>query len=146
MFFLFVFSGLPRTPSRRGTRFAPLRGEVRHSPNEGRFEVRLFNSKQYAEAKDAAAKLRQRYRSAFPRQPVPLKVGIHEDIVADGHFTASEVKLGLGYWVSTRSYLKACARPGAMRHDLNGIPVEPVSPEQAAYAADPHGLKLAGAA
>lgn len=105
--------------------------------------MRFLNNKEWAEAKEAAAKLRKQYRSAFPREALPLKIGIHDDIVADGRFTAREAKLALAYYVGTPRYLKACARPGAMRHDLNGNPVEPVTPSQAAYAADPHGRSRA---
>lgn len=103
------------------------------------------NSKQWAEARTAFNKLRKHYRSAFPRQAVPLKVGIDKDIVAGGRLTEHEARLGLAYYVGTPGYLKACTRPGAMRHDLSGDPVAPVSATEAAYAADPSGLHLSDA-
>ena len=103
--------------------------------------MRMFNNKEWALAKETAAALRKRYRSAFPRDVVPLKVGIDADIIADGHYDPRHVKLALAFYVATPRYLKACIQPGAMRHDLNGVPVEPVTPTEAAYAADPYGHK-----
>ena len=95
--------------------------------------------KDWIAAKEAAANLRKRYSLAFPREAMPLKIGIHADILADGVFTEKETRLGLAYFVGTPRYLKACARKGAMRHDLKGQPVSPVTPDEAAYAADPRG-------
>lgn len=105
----------------------------------------LFKPKEWEAAKVTLRELRKRYPSVFGREALPLKVGIDADIIADSGLPEAEVKLALAYHVMARSYLKACTRPGAMRHDLSGAPVAPVTKEEAAYAAAPYGHKRATA-
>jgi sRNA-binding protein len=76
--------------------------------------------------------------TVFPRaagQPiVPLAIGTAKHLEELGVPSEAVAHVIRGY---TRhpAYLRALARPGAMRHDLTGQPVEPVSEEHARYAA-----------
>jgi ProP effector len=67
----------------------------------------------------------------------PLKTGIYADIIAKvaGAITPDELKLALRSYVRNIGYQKAMARPGAMRIDIEGNPVEAVAPEHMASAA-----------
>lgn len=100
-----------------------------------------FNLKEWGRAKVMLKEFRKRYPSVFGRDTVPLKVGIDADIIADTGLPEYDVKRALSYHVTNRNYFKACTKRGAMRHDLSGVPVDPVTPTEAAYAADPYGHK-----
>lgn len=66
----------------------------------------------------------------------PLKTGIYADIIAKvgGAITPDELKLALRSYVRNIGYQKAMARPGAMRVDTEGNPVEAASEQHAASA------------
>src|SRR5262249_3720722 len=57
----------------------------------------------------------------YERRRLPLKLGIHLDILAvmAGVITPEELSAALRYYVSNDGYLRAC-RQGAVRIDLNG--------------------------
>jgi sRNA-binding protein len=55
--------------------------------------------------------------SAFARC-LPLKIGIHQDLIALGH-SKNAVRRYLGWWTKRREYLHALAR-GGYRYDLAG--------------------------
>lgn len=68
----------------------------------------------------------------------PLKTGIKADLLADARerqlgLNEKDIGLCLRDWVYRTVYQKAVAR-GEMRFDLNGVPVEPVSDTDRAYA------------
>jgi sRNA-binding protein len=58
----------------------------------------------------------------------PLAVGIHRDVrAAMPELPATALGQAMRYHVGNPAYLSALAVPGAMRVDLDGSPVEPVS-------------------
>jgi hypothetical protein len=81
--------------------------------------------------------------AAFKNPPPPLKVGIRKDLAAllegkllDGkRITSRELYVAMSKWVNRSTYQRAVSAPGAMRHDLGGIPTEPVSETDRASAA-----------
>lgn len=74
----------------------------------------------------------------------PFKVGIRADITKVHREAGGTAVLGFGAtlpvnrvlnrWVNSWGYLRALTADGAMRHDLNGEPVEAVSPKEVAHA------------
>ncbi len=66
------------------------------------------------------------------RQPRPLKLGIHRDLIAAGHPNRI-VRGALGAYCSRRAYLKAM-RAGVPRIDLQGQPAGEITPDEAAEA------------
>lgn len=65
--------------------------------------------------------LEELYPACFDwRKPKPLKIGIHRDIIADGH-DRKRVRKALGAYCSRSGYQKAM-KPGAARIDLSGQP------------------------
>jgi hypothetical protein len=74
--------------------------------------------------------LRQTYPALFGWPPRPLMVGIGLPIVEAGQAAGfKRAHIGRARWfhVSRGRYLEALAAEGAMRHGLDGEPVEPVS-------------------
>jgi sRNA-binding protein len=71
----------------------------------------------------------------FLRCPmVPLVIGI-DDVVKEVASTSRDtVKVFLSRHCHSTPYLRALAIKGAMRHDINGVAVEPVSPEHQTLA------------
>src|SRR3954470_8043640 len=73
---------------------------------------------------------------------VPLAIGIDrviaERVVAVGagsrEEAQQEVAKAIRFLTRSFAYRRALAAEGAMRHDVNGVPVEPVAPEHAQYA------------
>lgn len=87
---------------------------------------------------DGLTWLCRRWPGAFnTKNPRPLAIGIAEAIVAaaeaDG-VGAQQVLSALQFYVSRKRYLSAIAAEGAMRFDLDGIVIEPVSEGHAAHA------------
>jgi ProQ/FINO family len=84
-------------------------------------------------AQTLAHTLLERYPAAFCAEPAavrPLKIGIDHDIrqaLDVGPTVVSEVLRG---YTRRRAYRAALAVPGAMRVDLDGQPVAPVTPGQ----------------
>jgi sRNA-binding protein len=62
------------------------------------------------------------YPGLFGARFLPLKLGVFEDL-----------KVALGLHARSTRYLEAVAA-GKPRHDLNGVPVEPVAPEHVHHA------------
>src|SRR5574343_759132 len=75
----------------------------------------------------------QRYPALFTTPKRPLKIGIREDLLADG-WDAHRVRDALVAWTDNDTYA-ACLKPGAARFDLAGNPCGVVTAEQAALAA-----------
>ena len=59
--------------------------------------------------------------------PVPLKIGIHEDLVKLARSPATEVRKALRHHCSLKPYIAALLVDQAIRYDAAGEPVEPVS-------------------
>jgi sRNA-binding protein len=72
----------------------------------------------------------------FDAPKIPLKVGIRQDIMTSHPQLAwKAVNAALEDYCGGRSYLRAMI-PGAVRIDLDGIPVDVVTIDQAARAAE----------
>jgi len=80
-------------------------------------------------------RLAQFHPALFGARFLPLKLGIFHDLVA-AHpeaFTKEELKAALGVHARSTRYLDAVAS-GTKRHDLDGNPVEDLSPEHVHHA------------
>jgi len=84
----------------------------------------------------------EQYPGAFKHdrdKPLPLQIGVRDRLIIelDGVADARAVGLALMVYCRQFRYRQALAAPGAMRHDLTGTAVEPVSKEnrQSALAA-----------
>ena len=75
------------------------------------------------------------YPKMFGAQFLPLKLGVYQDLLAlhPEVFKREELKVALGLHARSTRYLESVAS-GLQRHDLNGEPVEPVSPEHVHHA------------
>ena len=80
-------------------------------------------------------KLAGLYPVLFGEQPLPLKRGIFQDLVAahPEDFEKSDLKLALGLHTRSTRYLNAVAM-GQPRHDLQGNVVEAMAPEHVFHA------------
>jgi ProP effector len=67
-------------------------------------------------------------------EPKPLKIGIQEDLVADGKISQNKIKRGLASYVRIYAYLRAQSE-GAARVDLLGEEAGQVTAGEAAHAA-----------
>jgi ProP effector len=79
----------------------------------------------------------ERFPQAFSNmsdQIRPLKVGIYDDLVAATDLDPAALKRALKFYTGLTSYQHALAAEGAMRVDLAGNTVEPVSPDHAQWA------------
>lgn len=69
------------------------------------------------------------------RHPKPLALGLHKALLAEQPVgTRTRLRYALHAWTRMPSYQAQLCRPGAMRHGLDGEPVEPVSEEHAQHA------------
>ncbi len=75
------------------------------------------------------------YPGLFGARFLPLKLGVFEDLLAAhaDEFKREDLKVALGLHARSTRYLEAVAS-GKQRHDLNGVPVEPVAPEHVHHA------------
>ena len=75
------------------------------------------------------------YPKMFGAQFLPLKLGVFQDLLArhPEDFKKDELKLAMGQHARSTRYLESVAA-GHQRHDLDGQPVEPVSPEHVHHA------------
>lgn len=74
------------------------------------------------------------YPKAFmPGQPQPLKVGIHEDILAAEGGEMKKIRRALAGYVKVPRYLR-CMKAGAVRLDLTGRNAGFVTAEEAGFA------------
>ena len=64
----------------------------------------------------------------------PLAVGIRSTIMAETGGDPRVVSKALKYWTQAKSYQAALTADGAMRHQLDGAPVAPVSEDHQAKA------------
>ncbi|MFT4190505.1 MAG: ProQ/FinO family protein, partial [Comamonas sp.] len=81
------------------------------------------------------AVLAQLHPALFGEQPLPLKRGIFQDLVArhGAQLPEADLKAALGLHTRSTRYLTAVAA-GQSRHDLDGQPVEPMAPEHVHHA------------
>jgi len=97
-----------------------------------------------ARAQAAVAQLRERFRAIFtPANCRPLKIGIHNELVALG-FDREMVVVGLRSYCGSSGYLSAL-RDGAARIGLDGQPTGVVTAEEEKIAAAQLTGKLARA-
>jgi sRNA-binding protein len=70
-------------------------------------------------------------------KPLPLAIGTHAALAELGLTEPQHKQAGavIARWFRTSRYLRALAAVGAMRHDIAGTPVEPVSADHRARAA-----------
>lgn len=75
------------------------------------------------------------YPKMFGARFLPLKLGVFQDLLAlhPDEFKREDLKIALGLHARSTRYLEAVAA-GKQRHDLNGVPVEPVAPEHVHHA------------
>lgn len=75
------------------------------------------------------------YPKLFGAQFLPLKLGVFQDLLArhPEEFKKDELKFAMGQHARSTRYLESVAA-GHPRHDLDGNPVEPVSPEHVHHA------------
>ena len=75
-----------------------------------------------------------RYPRAFmPGQPQPLKIGIHEDLLAAEGGDPKKIRRALAGYVKLPRYLR-CLKAGAVRLDLQGQNAGFVTPQEAEFA------------
>lgn len=83
--------------------------------------------------------LQKRFPKAFPKKPqpkVPLKIGIHKDLLAQTEalgVSANEIRTAMKKWCKGKRYAD-CMVAGAVRIDLDGNAVGFVSKEEAVQA------------
>ena len=75
------------------------------------------------------------YPKMFGARFRPLKLGVYHELLAlhPDVFKKEDLKIALGLHARSTRYLDAVAA-GEQRHDLNGVPVEPVAPEHVHHA------------
>ncbi|HET7835387.1 ProQ/FINO family protein [Variovorax sp. J31P179] len=75
------------------------------------------------------------YPKMFGARFRPLKLGVYQELLAlhPDVFKKEDLKIALGLHARSTRYLDAVAA-GEQRHDLNGVPVEPVAPEHVHHA------------
>jgi sRNA-binding protein len=83
----------------------------------------------------ALEKLFELYPKMFGARFLPLKLGVYQELLAlhPEEFKKEDLKIALGLHARSTRYLEAVAA-GEKRHDLNGVPVEDVSPEHVHHA------------
>lgn len=74
-------------------------------------------------------------RMAETAQAMPMALHVRTDVCGAIEL-GQRTRIGSALWRLTHSrrYLRACAEPGAMRHDLDGWPVQPVSAKHQEWA------------
>lgn len=93
--------------------------------------------------------LQKHFPLAFPKKPnpkVPLKVGIHKDLLEQAEaigLTANEIRAALKKWVKGKRYAE-CLVAGAARIDLQGQEVGFVTKDEVERA-NKHPVKLCSA-
>ncbi|PTY38619.1 hypothetical protein BGP77_10565 [Saccharospirillum sp. MSK14-1] len=90
--------------------------------------------KEFEANRKAMDDLCELYPQAFnPRQPKPLKIGIHEALAEDGKLSKTRIRRALNVYVRLRSYY-ACMVEGADRVTIDGSAAGTVSAEDASHA------------
>lgn len=79
--------------------------------------------------------LGQLYPKVFGEQPLPLKRGVYQDLVAahPADLDAAGLKVALGLHTRSYRYLNVVSQ-GVSRHDLQGVEVEVMAPEHVHHA------------
>lgn len=80
-------------------------------------------------------RLFQFYPKMFGARFLPLKLGVYQELLAlhPDEFKKEDLKVALGLHARSTRYLESVAA-GNQRHDLNGVPVEPVAAEHVHHA------------
>lgn len=101
----------------------------RHSPQDARPAPRS------REVHPVLQQLFALYPKMFGPQFLPLKLGVYQELLAlhPDAFKPEDLKVALGLHARSMRYLESVAA-GHPRHDLQGVPVEPVAPEHVHHA------------
>ncbi|MES2414381.1 MAG: ProQ/FINO family protein [Pseudomonadota bacterium] len=93
------------------------------------------NARPAREVNPVLEKLFELHPQLFGAQFLPLKLGIFQDLLArhPDVFKKDELKIAMGQHARSTRYLESVAA-GHLRHDLDGMPVEPVAPEHVHHA------------
>lgn len=108
----------------------------RRTPASGRPQARAARKPQPARpANPILERLFELYPAMFGAHFLPLKLGVYQELMAahGDEFRKEDLKLALGQHARSTRYLESVAA-GEMRHDLQGVPVEPVAPEHIHHA------------
>ena len=105
------------------------------SQPQGRRPPAQRTAQQPRPANPALERLFELYPKMFGAQFLPLKLGVFQDLLArhPDDFKKDELKLAMGQHARSTRYLEGVAS-GLARHDLDGNPVEQVSPEHVHHA------------
>lgn len=98
----------------------PASGAAKPAKTKNRFEA----------VQPVLEKLFELYPQLFGAKFLPLKLGIFQDLLVANPqvFQRDTLKAALGVHARSTRYLQ-CVASGLARHDLAGLPVEPVAPE-----------------
>jgi hypothetical protein len=100
---------------------------VRSAEEQASYEARKENA---AKIKAARKWLRKQWPAVFNASSPPLAIGVGDTLIEEAVRAGIERRIinrTMSKHVRTPKYLWRCAQNGALRHDLNGKPVEPVS-------------------
>lgn len=122
----------PTTPQTIGEVASDVAPEKSQSQNRG---SRGAKPQQAQSVNPVLEKLFELYPKLFGAHFLPLKLGVFHDLMArhPDDFKKDELKLAMGKHARSSRYLE-CVAAGLARHDLDGNPVEPVSPEHVHHA------------
>ena len=103
--------------------------------SRGRADARRPSAPRARPVHPALQKLFELYPQMFGAQFLPLKLGVYQDLLAlhPEEFKREDLKIALGLHARSMRYLESVAT-GQPRHDLKGLPVEPVAPEHVHHA------------
>ena len=122
-------------PSRRGKSKQPRSAEAKLQ--QPRQEGQQPQQPQRAPRKvhPVLERLFELYPKMFGARFLPLKLGVYQELLAahGEEFKAEDLKLALGLHARSTRYLEAVAS-GHKRHDLQGEPVEDLSPDHVHHA------------
>lgn len=110
-------------------------GAPRARPSAPRQQARAEGGERRPRVHPLMATLAQRYPALFGDEPLPLKRGVFQDLVArhGDELPAEDLKAALGLHTRSTRYLSAVAA-GQARHDLDGQAVESMAPEHVHHA------------
>jgi len=120
---------------RGGKGRAPRNGQQRPQQDAKQAQPQQQQQRPARKVHPALEKLFTLYPKMFGAHFLPLKLGVYQDLLAQhpDEFKKEDLKVALGLHARSTRYLEAVAA-GHQRHDLQGVPVEPVAPEHVHHA------------
>ena len=120
---------------RGGKGRAPRNGQQRQQQKAKQPQGQQQQQRPSRKVHPALEKLFALYPKMFGAHFLPLKLGVYQDLLAQhpDDFKKEDLKVALGLHARSTRYLEAVAA-GHQRHDLQGVPVEPVAPEHVHHA------------